>query len=86
MKAEISRRKFLQGTVALSVIASSAAFSNELFKTSPFKVNIDSSHVQLTGIDFYMNPRYNMSSTNGLFSSKYILMKTVEPILAGTCR
>ena len=28
--------------------------SNELFKTAPFKVNIDSSHVQLTGTDFHI--------------------------------
>ena len=28
--------------------------SNELFKTSPFKVNIDSSHLQLTGVNFYI--------------------------------
>ena len=28
--------------------------SNELFQNSPFKVNIDSSHLQLTGVDFYI--------------------------------
>jgi len=28
--------------------------SNELFQTAPFKINIDSSHVQLTGIDFQL--------------------------------
>ena len=30
--------------------------SNELFQTAPFKVNIDSAHVQLTGVDFFIEP------------------------------
>ena len=37
--------------------------TNELFNNSPFKVNIDSNHLQLTGIDFQINPLDSLEFT-----------------------
>ncbi len=56
--------------------------TNELFGSSPFKVEVDSSHVQLTGVNFQINPLNNEKFTLSVSASNEqaynILGKTLE--------
>ena len=43
--------------------------TNELFKNSPFKVKVDSTHLQLTGVDFEIHPINNEEFTLSVTTS-----------------
>ena len=50
----LSRKIVKELELGISYFQHGFIISNELFKTAPFKINVDSSHVQLTGVDFFI--------------------------------
>lgn len=50
----ISERIVNELELGISYFQHGFIMSNEIFESSPFKVHVDSSHVQLTGVDFYL--------------------------------